>query len=130
MKSVVVVKDPALSLPQLGFLLWCGFSPCPGNLCLLWVCPPQKKAKKNTTWGFSLWLSGLQTLVSMRTGVQSLASLGWLRIQRCHELWGRPAAAVLIRPLAWKRPYASGAALKASKQTNKQKTPRKPPTAC
>ena len=27
-------------------------------------------------------------------------------------LWCRPAAAVLIRPLAWEPPYATGAALK------------------
>ena len=28
-------------------------------------------------------------LVSMRLWVQSLASLSWLRIQRCHDLWCR-----------------------------------------
>ena len=37
-------------------------------------------------------------------------------------LWCRLAAAVLIRPLAWELPYASGAALEkqASKQAGKQ----------
>ena len=35
--------------------------------------------------------------------------------------WCRPAAAALIRPLAWELPYATGAALK-SKQTQNQKT--------
>ena len=66
-------------------------------------------------------------------GVQSLASLSGLRIQRCRELWCRaqtrlgsrvavawcrPAATAPIRPLAWKPLYAAGAALK--KQTNKK----------
>ena len=32
------------------------------------------------------------------------------------QLWCRPAALAPIRPLAWKRPYAVGVALK---QTNK-----------
>ena len=35
-------------------------------------------------------------------------------------LWCRPAAAALIRPLAWEPPYASGAALKKQNKTNKQ----------
>ena len=46
--SLVVqqVKDPALSL-QLGPLLWCGFSPWPSNIHMLWAvpknhAPPQK----------------------------------------------------------------------------------------
>ena len=30
-------------------------------------------------------------------------------------LWYRPVAAALIHPLAWKRPYAAGAALKQKK---------------
>ena len=48
-------------------------------------------------------------------------------------LWHRPAAVAAIRPLAWKPPYAAGAALEKvkrqkqktknkSKQTNKKKT--------
>ena len=38
-------------------------------------------------------------------------------------LWSRPAAAVLIRPLAWERPCAEGVALKKNKikQKNKNK---------
>ena len=31
------------------------------------------------------------------------------------QLWCRPAAAALIRPLAWEIPYAAGAALKKKK---------------
>ena len=68
----------------------------------------------------------------MRMRVRSLALLSRLRIwrvscgvgRRCGLnlswlwLWRRPAAAALIRPLAWEPPYASGAVLK--KQTNKQ----------
>ena len=43
-------------------------------------------------------------------------------------LWRRPAAVVLIGPLAWETPNATGAALKGknknkTKQTNKKKTP-------
>ena len=41
-------------------------------------------------------------------------------------LWCRLIATTLIRPLAWKPPYATGAALekaKRQKQTNKQKPP-------
>ena len=32
-------------------------------------------------------------------------------------LWRRPAAAALIRPLAWKPPYAEGVALKSKNKT-------------
>ena len=35
-------------------------------------------------------------------------------------LWYRPAATALIRPLAWKPPYAVGAALKRQKQKLKR----------
>ena len=35
-------------------------------------------------------------------------------------LWGRPAAAAPIRPLAWEPPYATGVALKKTKGKNKQ----------
>ena len=38
-------------------------------------------------------------------------------------LWCMPAAAALIRPLAWKLPYATGAALKKKKETKKQDCP-------
>ena len=37
-------------------------------------------------------------------------------------LWCRPAAAALIRSLAWELPYATGA---APKKTNRQKTKKK-----
>ena len=56
-------------------------------------------------------------LGTMRLQVRPLASLSALRIQHCCELWCRPAATALIRPLAWDSPYATGAALK---QTNKK----------
>ena len=36
-------------------------------------------------------------------------------------LWRRPAATALIRPLAWKSPYAAGAALKSKRKTKKTK---------
>ena len=31
------VKDLVLSLLWLGLLLWCGFSPWLGSLCMLWT---------------------------------------------------------------------------------------------
>ena len=40
-------------------------------------------------------------------------------------LWCRPAAIVLIRPLAWEPPYASGAALEKAKRQNKTKQKNK-----
>ena len=60
-------------------------------------------------------------LGTMRLQVRSLASLSGLRIQRCCELWCRPAATALIRPLAWEPPYAEGAALKRQKTKKKKK---------
>ena len=57
----------------------------------------------------------------------------WLRIQHCCELWCRlqtwlgsgvgmaeAEAIALIRPLAWERPYAVGAALKKKKKKEKK----------
>ena len=52
----------------------------------------------------------------MRLRIQSLASLSGLRIWRCRELWCRPAATALIRPLAWELPYVVGVALKSQKK--------------
>ena len=39
----------------------------------------------------------------------------------CLRLWCRPVAGAPIQPLAWKRPYATGAALKRPKR-KKRKT--------
>lgn len=39
--------DLALSLLQLGLLLWDGFDPWARNLHMLWACPLQKKKKKS-----------------------------------------------------------------------------------
>ena len=36
-------------------------------------------------------------------------------------VWHRPAAVALIRPLAWKRPYAVGVALEKGKKAKKKK---------
>ena len=65
--------------------------------------------------------------------VRSLASLSGLRIWHFSELWGRSqtrlrsgvavavvqAAAAPIGPLAWERPYATGAALKRQRENRK-----------
>ena len=40
-------------------------------------------------------------------------------------LWCRPAATALIRPLAWKPPYATGAALKREKEKKKKEKQQK-----
>ena len=40
-------------------------------------------------------------------------------------LWYKPAAVTLIRPLAWKPPYAAGAALKRQKDKKKKKKKKK-----
>lgn len=40
------VKDPALSLQQLGSLLWCGFDPRPGNSHMLQAWPKEREKKK------------------------------------------------------------------------------------
>ena len=42
-------------------------------------------------------------------------------MQRCHELWHRPAAAAPIQPLGWELPYAVGEALKRKKRKKKKK---------
>ena len=58
-------------------------------------------------------------LGTMRSQARSLALISGLRILRCHELWCRPAAVVLIRPIAWEPPCAVGSALKnKSKKIN------------
>ena len=65
-------------------------------------------------------------LVTNLTSIhEDVGLLSGLRIQCCCDcgcrcsldllllwLWRRPAAAALIRPLAWDRPYTMGAALK------------------
>ena len=76
-------------------------------------------------------------LGTMRLRVRSLASLGGLRILRCHELWCRskmqlrsgvlwlwhkPAVVAPIRPLAWQFLYAAGADLKRQKDKKSKDT--------
>ena len=75
----------------------------------------EKKKKKRE---FPLWLSRSPI---MKMWVQYLALLSGLRIRHCPELWGRPAAAALIQPLARELPYAAGAALKRKKKKKKCK---------
>ena len=76
-------------------------------------------------------------LASMGMQVRSLALLSGLRIWNCCELWcklqtrldlallwlwHRPAVMALIWPLAWKPPYALGAAPKWQKTKQNKKT--------
>ena len=80
-------------------------------------------------------------LGTVRLQVQSLALLSGVRIRHCCELcvgcrcgsdpellwlWCRPAATALIGPLAWKPPYAMGAALKGQKTKKKEKRKNHP----
>ena len=68
-------------------------------------------------------------LVSMRMRVRSLALLSGLGIQYCCELWYRSQMQLgrilqqlqlQFQPLAWKLPYAVGAALKKQKKKKKR----------
>ena len=40
----------------------------------------------------------------------------WVKDLALLWLWCRPAAAALIQPLAWERPYAAGVAIKREKK--------------
>ena len=96
------------------------------NLCkhaYLHIC------KKNIYWVHVVVHWKWTWLVSIRTWVQSLASLNGLRIwfclsygvdRRCGSgprlLWHRPAAIASIRPLAWELPHGMGVALKKEKK--------------
>ena len=55
-------------------------------------------------------------LGTMRLRVQALTLPSGLRIWCCRELWCRPAAVALTRPLAWELLYAAGVAIKKSKK--------------
>ena len=75
-------------------------------------------------------------LVSTKIQLRSLASLSGLRIWHCHELWcrsqmrlgsellwlwRRPGATVLVQPLVWELPYATGVAIKRKPKKKKEK---------
>jgi len=60
----------------------------------------------------------------MRLQVRSLALLSGLRIWPCPELWCRPAATALIRPLVWEPLSATGEALEKAKRPKKKKKKR------
>ena len=51
------IKDPALSLQQLGSLLWWGFSPWLGNFCMPRTQPKKKKKVRHYTESFETVLS-------------------------------------------------------------------------
>ena len=80
------------------------------------------------------WPSNNEPEVSTRTWVQSLTTLGMLKLQHRRELWCRSqtwlgssiavlwcrlAAAAPIPPLAWDPPCAVGTALKRKKKKKK-----------
>ena len=49
----------------------------------------------------------------------------WVKDPELLWLWLRPAATAPIRPLAWKHPYAAGAALKRTEDKKRRKKKRK-----
>ena len=85
-----------------------------------------------------MWVRRLRTQYGVHEdAVQSLASLSGLRIPSCHKLWRRSqmllrdllllwlrcrqTAAPLIRPLVWKLPYTTGAAIKRKKKDHRKR---------
>ena len=78
------VKDPELSLPQLGLLLWHGFDPWPGNFCMLWCSNNNNNNNNKELIGASavaqwdLWHLG-----SAGRQIQSLARHNGFKIQHC-----------------------------------------------
>ena len=65
--------------------------------------------------GLPQWVKGSSIAVSCSVGSRYGSDLMWL------WLWLWLAAAALIQPLAWKFPYAMGAALKRKKKKKKKK---------
>ena len=65
--------------------------------------------------GLAQWVGGSGVAMSYGVGHRCGSDLSWLCLCR------RPAAAVLIRPLAWKLPYATSEALKSVKKKKKEK---------
>ena len=66
--------------------------------------------------GFIQWVKGSSIAVSCGVGHRCGSDLALL------WLWHRSAAATPIRPLAWKFPYATGAALKRKKKKKNDRT--------
>ena len=113
--------------PTLAHLLHWGLSPA-GAVTIMGF---SLQASTVTVWGVPIMVQPKRIqLGTMRLQVRSLASLSGLRISvamscgvdhRCGWdltllwLWCRPAATASIGPLAWKPPYAMGAALKGQK---------------
>ena len=69
---------------------------------------------------FLLWLRRLRNQHCLYEGT-GLIPVPAQWVKHCHELWYRLTAATPIQPLAWKLPYAAGAALKRKKE-KKDKT--------
>ena len=63
-----------------------------------------------------MWVQSLASLSGLRISVAMSCSVGCRQGSDLVLLWRRPKAAVLIRPLAWERPYATGVALKKVKK--------------
>ena len=53
------VRNPALSLLQLGLLLWCGFDPWPRNFHMPWVQP---KTERENDRGRNRWREGEEAI--------------------------------------------------------------------
>ena len=97
-----------MAWPHFPFLL----SPClisnpPHPFPSPWTVPWISLSSLKTPYLFTRWC---------------LCSLSGLRIWHRRELWSRPAATALIRPLSWDPPYAVGAALEKDKKKKKKRT--------
>ena len=77
---------------------------------------------KNALWGVPIVAQQKRIWpISMRIQVRPLALLSELRLWHFCELWYRLAAAALIWPLAWSRPYATDVALRKKKKSSLKK---------
>ena len=67
-----------------------------------------------------MWLTTTNPTVIREDTRLIPGSAQWVKGPALLWLWRRPATATPIRPLAWKLPYAAGAALKRKKKKKRK----------